>query len=61
MTPRDEGGYIARKTMVGSQLCFERIEVTLIFDERRQVIEHGVAGGDVITAAEFEAAQRSPD
>jgi hypothetical protein len=61
LTPRDEGGFIARKTMVGSQLCFERIEVTLIFDERRQVIEHQISGGDVITAAEFEAAQGLAD
>jgi hypothetical protein len=57
LTPRDEGGFIARKTMVGNQLCFERIDVTLIFDERRQVIEHQISGGDLITAAEFEAAQ----
>jgi hypothetical protein len=61
LTPRDEGGFMARKTMVGSQLCFERIEVTLIFDHNRQVIEHEIAGGDVVTAAEFEAAQGSSD
>lgn len=57
LSPRDEGGLIARKTMVGDQLCFERIEVTLIFDEHRQLVERQIAGGDFISAEEYEAAQ----
>lgn len=56
LSPREEGGYIARKTLVGSQLCFERIEVTLIFDENRQLVEREAVRGDFITAEEFEAA-----
>lgn len=56
LTPRDEGGYIARKTLVGNQLCFERIEVTLVFDDQRRLVEQEAVGGDLITAEEFETA-----
>lgn len=59
LSPRDEGGLIARKTMVGNQLCFERIEVTLIFDDNRQLVERQIAGGDFISAEAYEAAQSS--
>jgi len=51
---RDEGGYIVRKTLVGSRRCFERIDVTLIFDESRRVVEQEAVGGSIITAQEFE-------
>lgn len=56
---RDEGGFIVRKTLIGSQHCFQRIEVTLIFDDNRQLVEREIAYGDFITAEEFEAAQDS--
>jgi len=58
LTQHDEGGYIARKTMVGNQLCFQRIEVTLIFDERRRLAEQTAVGGDIITAEAFDLAQQ---
>jgi len=54
----DEGGYIARKTLVGNQLCFERIEVTLTFDERKRLVGQEAVRGDIISAEEFEAAQK---
>ena len=54
--PRDEGGYIARKTLVGNQLCFERIEVTLIFNEQRHVVKQDIIRGKFITAEEFDQA-----
>ena len=58
LNPRDQGGYIARKTLVGNQLCFERIEVTLTFDERKRLVEQEAVGGDLITADEFAATQK---
>lgn len=58
---RDEGGFIVRKTLMGSQHCFQRIEVTLIFDNNRQLVEREIMHGDFITAEEFEAAQDSPE
>lgn len=52
----DEGGYIAQKTLVGSGLCFQRIEVTLNFDDQRRLIDQSAVGGEFITAEEYEAA-----
>jgi hypothetical protein len=53
----DEGGYTASKTLVGNRLCFERIEVTLTFDENRRLINREILRGDFITAEEYEAGQ----
>lgn len=54
----DEGSYVARKTLIGgSQLCFQRIEVTLHFNENRQLVDREIAFGDFITAEEYAAAQ----
>ena len=55
LSPRDEGGYMVSKTLVGSERCFERIEVTLIFDDRRQVVEREITRGEFATAEDFEA------
>lgn len=42
----DEGdGYFARKGLMGSNLCFQQIEVDLIFDSSRQLIEKKISGG----------------
>ncbi len=59
LTPNDEEGYIVTKTLVGDRRCFERIEVTLTFDENRRLLGREILRGDFITAEEFEAAQRS--
>ncbi len=55
----DEEGYTVTKTLVGDQRCFERIEVTLTFDENRRLAGREIVRGDFITAKEFEAAHRS--
>jgi len=56
---REEGGFMVHKTLVGSQRCFERIEVTLVYDGNLQVVEREIARGDFITPQEFEAAGNS--
>ena len=61
LNPRDEGGYIVRKTLVGNQLCFQRVEVELLFDEQRNLVSHEVVGGQLITAEEFEQLQFGRD
>ena len=48
LSPRDEGGYVVRKTLVGSGTCFQRVEVTLTFDDRRQLGEREIVGGEFI-------------
>jgi hypothetical protein len=53
LSPRDEGGYFVRKTLVGSGRCFERVEVTLIFDENRRLVDREIAQGDFIPPEEF--------
>ena len=53
----DEGGYVVNKTLMGNQLCFQRIEVTLHFDESRRLVDKEIAHGEFISKEEFEAAQ----
>ena len=59
LSPNDEEGYTVSKTLVGDRRCFERIEVTLTFDENRRLLGQEIQRGDFISAKEFEAAQRS--
>ena len=34
----DQGGFSVHKTLVGSERCFARVEVTLTFDEERRSV-----------------------
>ena len=46
-----EGGhslYHVRKVLIGSGLCFQRIEVELDFDSSRRIIDHQASGGRFI-------------
>ena len=53
----DAGGYVANKTLIGGgQLCFQRIEVTLHFNESRQLVDREITFGEFITAEEYDAA-----
>ena len=55
----EEGGFTVNKTLVGSQRCFERVEVRLRFDENRKLVDQEIVRGDFITREEFEAAENS--
>ena len=45
----DEGnGYLVHKTLMGSSRCFQRIEVELIFDSARQLLEKTITGGEFV-------------
>jgi hypothetical protein len=35
-------------TLVGSNRCFQRVEVTLYFDERRNLVDRQISGGEFI-------------
>ncbi len=59
LSPNDDEGYTVTKTLVGDRRCFERIEVTLIFDANRRLVGQEIQRGDFISAKEFEAAQHS--
>ena len=42
----EEDGYLVRKTLMGSNRCFQQIEVELKFDSSRQFVERTIAGGE---------------
>ena len=48
-----EQNYHCRKTIVGRQACFERIEIKLTFDKRRKLKEQEISGGEFITEEDF--------
>ena len=52
LNPSDEGGYLMRKTLVGNQLCFQRIELTLKFDNSRQLVDHEIEQGEFVMLEE---------
>jgi hypothetical protein len=59
LTPNysDEGrvtDYVLRKVLIGSQCCFEPIEVRLTFDPQRRVISREISGGQFISKEEYE-------
>ncbi len=58
LTPNysDEGritDYVVRKVLIGSQRCFERLEVALIFDPQRRLTSREVTGGQFISGEEY--------
>jgi hypothetical protein len=59
LTPNySEEGHVAdyglRKVLIGSQRCFEPIEVRLTFDAQRREISREIAGGQFISKEEYE-------
>jgi hypothetical protein len=47
-------GYVSRKVLIGSQRCFEPIEVKLTFDPQRRLGSREIAGGQFISREEYE-------
>jgi hypothetical protein len=50
--------YHCRKTLVGRQGCFQRIEIELSFDGNRKLIERDISGGTFIEVDEYSAGDR---
>ncbi len=48
----NEQTYRCRKTMVGRKGCFQRIQVELLFDRNRRIIERNISGGEFIEVNE---------
>ncbi len=53
-------GYHYRKVLIGRGRCFQQIEVTISFDARRNPVSREANGGEFVTEAEYQAAQRTP-
>jgi hypothetical protein len=49
--------YTVRKVLIGSQRCFEPIEVKLTFDAQRRVVSREISGGRFISREEYESAE----
>ena len=45
--------YICRKTIVGREGCFQRIEIKLYFDSRRKLKDQEISGGTFIEEGEY--------
>jgi hypothetical protein len=46
--------YASRKVLIGSQRCFEPIEVKLTFDPQRRLGSREIIGGQFISKEEYE-------
>ena len=46
--------YVSRKVLIGSQRCFEPIEVKLTFDPQRRLTSREITGGQFISKEEYE-------
>jgi hypothetical protein len=51
-TGPDDQTYICRKTIVGREGCFQRIEIKLYFDRRRNLKDQEISGGAFIEERE---------
>ncbi|RMF42211.1 MAG: hypothetical protein D6755_11710 [Anaerolineae bacterium] len=48
--PTEDGGaYISRKVLVGSGRCFQRVHLTLYFDQNRKLVAHEAVGGELVS------------
>ena len=55
LSQNDDGGYVVNKTLVGNQRCFERIEVALYFNSRRELVDQSISRGEFITTEKYQA------
>jgi hypothetical protein len=44
----DDGGYLVRKVLMGSERCFQQVEVTLRYNSARQLLEKEISGGKFV-------------
>lgn len=56
----DSGQLVVRKLLVGgSRRCFDRLEMTLIFDANRRLRSQAVTGGDFVSADDYTTQQEA--
>jgi hypothetical protein len=41
-------GYICRKVIVGSQRCYQPVDVSLTFDSKRKLVDKQITGGQFV-------------
>ena len=47
--------YFTRKTLIGSQLCFQPVEVRLTFDAQKKLLDRQIRGGEFIEEPDTQA------
>ena len=52
-----QSSYYCRKVFVGSNRCYQPIEVELSFDKKRQLLGEEIRGGKIASEEEFIASQ----
>jgi len=53
LSQADDDGYFARKVLIGSNRCFQRIEIGLHFDKNRRLTEREISGGEFVSEADY--------
>ena len=55
----DTGQYVARKTLMGDgrHRCFQRLEVTLVFDKKKRLVDRSITHGEFLHPTEVEEAK----
>jgi hypothetical protein len=56
LSERDEGGYLVNKVVMGTT-CFQRVELSLTFDAKRQIVERQISGGTLVDEDAYSAWQ----
>ena len=57
----DTQQFIARKTLMGDgrHRCFQRLEITLIFDKKKRLVDRSIIGGEFLHPTEVDEAKEA--
>jgi hypothetical protein len=50
----EEQTYVCRKILVGSQRCFQRIEIECRFNQQHKILDREIQGGKFITEQDYQ-------
>lgn len=45
LSATEAGGFFCRKVLIGSQRCYQPVEIELTFDAQRQLLDRQITGG----------------
>jgi hypothetical protein len=56
-----EDAYFTRKRVIGSQGCFQAIDVELTFDKNRRLVDQQIMGGRFISEEDYYEGRSEPE
>jgi hypothetical protein len=56
LSATDEG-FMTRKVLIGSNRCFQQIELILTYDNKRRIKDRSITNGNYISADEYESSK----